>query len=66
VPEKSLISLTASAVPDGDSTPGTIERDPQAKLEEITNWMERQIQIQGSAPRLSSQEEDNLLGNLDI
>jgi hypothetical protein len=45
---------------------GTTERIPQAKFEEIMNWMEKQIQILSSAPRLSPEEEDNLLGSMDL
>jgi hypothetical protein len=44
---------------------GATERIPQAKFEEIMNWMEKQIQILTAAPRLSPDEEDNLLGGLD-
>jgi hypothetical protein len=45
---------------------GTTERIPQKKFEEIMNWMEKQIQILTSAPRLSSEQEDNLLESLDL
>lgn len=45
---------------------GTTERITQAKFEEIMAWMEKQIQILSSAPRLSSEEEDSLLGSLEL
>jgi hypothetical protein len=45
---------------------GTTERIPQVKFEEIMAWMEKQIQILGRAPRLSSDQEDDLLSGLDL
>lgn len=45
---------------------GTTERIPQTKFEEIMNWMEKQIQILTSAPRLSSGQEDNIMDGLDL
>jgi len=45
---------------------GTTEHIPQARFDEITTWIEKQIQILSSAPRLSPEEEDNLLGGLDF
>jgi hypothetical protein len=45
---------------------GTTERIPQAKFEEIMNWMERQIQILSQAPRLLPEQEENLLDGLDL
>jgi hypothetical protein len=45
---------------------GTTERIPQAKFEEIMTWMEKQIQILSQAPRLSSEQEENLLDSLDL
>ncbi len=45
---------------------GTTERIPQSKFEEIMTWMERQIQILSQAPRLSPEQEDNLLDSLDL
>lgn len=45
---------------------GTTERIPQSKFEEIMTWMEKQIQILSSAPRLSPEQEENLLDSLDL
>jgi hypothetical protein len=45
---------------------GTTERIPQTKFEEIMNWMEKQIKILTSAPRLSSGQEDNIMDGLDL
>jgi len=45
---------------------GTTERIPQSKFEEIMTWMEKQIQILSQAPRLSPEQEDNLLDSLDL
>jgi hypothetical protein len=45
---------------------GTTERIPQSKFEEIMTWMEKQIQILSSAPKLSSDEEENLFDSLNL
>lgn len=45
---------------------GTTERIPQSKFEEILNWMEKQIQVLTSAPRIPPEEEDDLLSGLDL
>ena len=45
---------------------GTTKRIPQVKFEEITDWMEKRIQILNQAPNLTSEQESNLLGGVGL